>query len=50
MLLRRLAYLKKTKRLFEFWHVFHQPLAYVLLLIVIVHVTTAVYFGYAFGR
>jgi hypothetical protein len=50
VLLRRLAYLKKTKKLFELWHVFHQPLAYVLLIIVTVHVTTAIYFGYAFGR
>ncbi len=50
VLLRRLVYLKKTKKLFELWHVFHQPLAFVLLLIVTLHVTTAVYFGYAFGR
>jgi hypothetical protein len=50
VLLRRLAYLKKTKKLFELWHIFHQPLAYVLLLIVTLHVTTAIYFGYAFGR
>jgi len=50
VLLRRLAYLKKTKKLFELWHVFHRPLAYVMLAIVIVHVATAVYFGYAFGH
>lgn len=50
VLLRRLAYLKKTKKLFELWHVFHQPLAYVMFLIVTLHVTTAIYFGYAFGR
>ena len=50
VLLRRLAYLKKTKKLFELWHVFHRPLAYVMLVIVIVHIATAVYFGYAFGR
>ena len=49
VLLRRLAYLKRTKKLFELWHVFHRPLAYVMLAIVIVHVATAVYFGYAFG-
>ncbi len=50
VLLRRLAYLKRTKKLFELWHVFHRPLAYVMLAVVIVHVATAVYFGYAFGR
>ncbi len=50
VLLRRLAYLKRTKKLFEMWHVFHRPLAYVMLLIVIIHVGTVVYLGYAFGR
>ncbi len=50
LLLRRLAYLRRTKKLFELWHVFHRPLAYVMLVIVVVHVATAVYFGYAFGR
>jgi len=50
VLLRRVAYLKRTKKLFELWHIFHRPLAYVMLVIVIVHVATAVYFGYAFGR
>ncbi len=50
VLLRRLGYLKKTKKLFEMWHIFHRPLAYVMLAIVIVHVGTVVYLGYAFGR
>ncbi|TAM44076.1 MAG: hypothetical protein EPN53_17185 [Acidobacteria bacterium] len=50
VLLRRLAYLKKTKRLFELWHVFHRPLAYVMLVIVAIHVATVVYLGYAFAR
>ncbi len=48
-LLRRLAYLKRTKKLFEMWHMFHRPVAYVMLVVVIIHVTTVVYFGYAFG-
>jgi len=50
LLLRRLAYLKRTKKLFELWHVFHRPLAYVMLVIVVAHIATAIYFGYAFGR
>ncbi|MBZ5589335.1 MAG: hypothetical protein LAO05_12305 [Acidobacteriia bacterium] len=50
LLLRRLAYLKRTKKLFELWHIFHRPLAYVMLAIVVVHVATAIYFGYAFGH
>jgi len=48
-LLRRIAYLKRTRRLFELWHVYHKPLAVLLGLIVIVHVGTAAYFGYALG-
>jgi len=50
VLLRRIAYLKKTKRLFDLWHVFHQPLAVIVLLIVTLHIATALYFGYAFGK
>jgi len=50
-MLRRITYLRKTKQLFALWHVFHQPLAVVMLVIVILHVGTAVYFGYGlFGR
>lgn len=51
VMLRRIAYLRTTRRLFELWHVFHQPLAVVMLVIVVLHVGTAVYFGYGFtGR
>jgi hypothetical protein len=50
VLLRRLAYLKKTKKLFEMWHIFHRPLAYVMLVIVALHIATVVYLGYAFAR
>jgi hypothetical protein len=50
VLLRRLAYLKKTKKLFEMWHIFHRPLAYLMLVIVAIHVVTVVYLGYAFGH
>jgi len=48
-LLRRIAYLKRTKKLFDVWHVLHKPLAYLMLAIVALHVATALYFGYAFG-
>ncbi len=48
-LLRRIAYLKRTRRLFELWHVYHQPLAVLMGVIVIVHVATVAYFGYALG-
>ncbi len=46
MLLRRTAYLQKTKRLFALWHVFHMPLVYLMLIIVAGHVGVALYLGY----
>ena len=45
-LLRRIAYLQKTKMLFGLWHVFHLPLVYLLLVIVAAHVGVALYLGY----
>lgn len=50
LLLRRIAYLKKTRKLFDLWHVLHKPLAYLMLMIVAVHIATTIYFGYAYGR
>ena len=44
--LRRIAYLQKTKTLFGVWHVFHLPLVYLLLVIVIAHVAITLYLGY----
>ncbi len=46
MLLGRLAYLEQTKRMFGAWHVFHQPLVYVMFAIVAVHIAVALYLGY----
>lgn len=45
-LLGRLAYLEKTKQMFGAWHVFHQPIVFVMLAIVAVHVGLALYLGY----
>lgn len=45
-LLRDLAYLRLSQRLFEMWHVFHQPLVYVMYGIAALHVGVAFYFGY----
>ena len=47
LLLRKLAYLNRTKRLFAMWHVFHQPLVYVMFAIAALHIGVAVYLGYA---
>jgi hypothetical protein len=45
-LVRRIAYLQKTKTAFGLWHVFHVPLVYFLLLIAVLHVGIVVYLGY----
>ena len=47
LLLRKLAYLNRTRRLFAMWHVFHQPLVYVMFAIAALHIGVAVYLGYA---
>jgi len=41
------ALLLPFQRLFRYWHVFHLPLAIVMFLILAVHVTVAILFGYA---
>jgi hypothetical protein len=46
LLVRRIAYLQKTKQAFQLWHVFHLPLVYLLLLIVAGHVALVAYLGY----
>ena len=45
-LVRRIAYLKKTKMLFDVWHVFHMPLVYIMFVIVLMHVAVTMYMGY----
>jgi cytochrome b561 len=47
MLLRRIATLDTSRKLFHLWHVFHKPFVYVMLAIAAVHVAVALYFGYA---
>ena len=46
LLLRRTAYLQRTKTAFALWHVFHLPLVYAMLVIVVAHVGLAIYLGY----
>jgi len=46
LVLRRAAYLQRTKKLFELWHVFHLPLVYLLLVIAAAHIALALYMGY----
>ena len=49
VLLRRIAYLKKTRRLFDLWHVYHKPLALLMAVIVALHVAIVVYLGYGWA-
>jgi hypothetical protein len=46
LLVRRIAYLERTKAAFALWHVFHLPFVYFLMLIVAVHVGVTLYLGY----
>jgi predicted ferric reductase len=49
VLIRRIAFLKKTKRLFDLWRLYHKPLAVLMAVIVVLHVAVVWYFGYAFS-
>lgn len=46
-LVRRIAHLERTRRLFQHWHHFHRPLVIGMFIIVGLHVALAVYLGYA---
>jgi hypothetical protein len=47
LLSRRLVHLDRTKRFFSAWHVFHQPLVYLMFAIAALHVALVVYMGYS---
>jgi hypothetical protein len=49
VLLRRIAYLEKTRKLFDLWHVYHKPLAILMAVIVLLHVATVIYLGYGWA-
>jgi hypothetical protein len=46
---RRILLREQLHRVFRYWHVIHLPFAAVLLVIFLVHVATAVLFGYTWG-
>ena len=46
LLLRRLAFLDSVNRAFYYWHVLHKPFAYVMLIIMFLHILLTVTFGY----
>jgi len=46
VLMRRVAFLRKFKQIFHYWHVIHLPFSIVMFLILFVHVAVALAFGY----
>lgn len=43
---RRTALLNRVQQLFHYWHVFHKPFAYLMFIIMFVHIGVAVWLGY----
>jgi hypothetical protein len=43
---RRLILWNKIHQLFHYWHVFHKPFAFIMYLIMVIHVALTVFFGY----
>lgn len=46
---RRMLFLEQLHRVFQYWHVIHVPFTMILFVIFLVHVATAVLFGYVWG-
>ena len=43
---KRIKNLHYTKKMFNYWHVFHLPFAIIMLIIMLIHVGVQLYFGY----
>ena len=43
---RRIAFLRTSQKLFNWWHIFHLPFAITMFVIMIVHVIVTIVFGY----
>ncbi len=43
---RQIAFWSSANKLFHYWHVIHRPFAYTMIVIMIVHTTLAITFGY----
>ncbi|MFQ5628809.1 MAG: hypothetical protein ACE5I1_08615 [bacterium] len=46
VLLRKCAFLDTVNNLFHYWHVIHKPFAYVMIIIMFLHILLTVTFGY----
>ncbi|GET24460.1 hypothetical protein [Prolixibacter sp. NT017] len=42
----RIKRLEKMQNLFRYWHIAHQPFALIMLIIMVIHVTVTILFGY----
>ena len=43
---KKINYLETSRKLFHYWHVIHKPFAYVMVIVVSIHIVVAVLFGY----
>ena len=43
---RRIALLRTFQKLFHWWHIFHLPFAISMFVIMVIHVTVTIVFGY----
>jgi hypothetical protein len=41
-----IAFLSRTQRIFELWHVIHRPFSYAFAILAIIHIALALYMGY----
>ncbi|MFQ5709192.1 MAG: hypothetical protein ACE5HO_17180 [bacterium] len=46
LLMRKMAFLSSVQKFFHLWHVFHKPFAYVMIIIMFIHVAVTLLFGY----
>lgn len=46
LLLQRRAFLNMTRKIFHYWHVLHKPFAYIMIIIMFLHIIVTVTFGY----
>lgn len=42
----RMVFLARTQRIFQLWHVVHRPFSYAFIVLAILHIATAMLFGY----
>ena len=47
LLQRRIALMSRAQQLFHYWHVIHKPFAFVMYIVMTIHITVAIWTGYA---